>query len=97
MVRATLRNLERQLVVERAEQRVLHCVDEFLELWELSDELGQPLPESLDFIGGIIDEGFLLPTFPKVINYIDDCRADGSLLDPKVLFRKLLPWGQHYV
>ena len=57
MVRATLRNLERQLVVERAEQRVLHCVDELVEQWERRSEFGQPLPDSLDFIGEIIDEG----------------------------------------
>ena len=101
MVRATLRGLERQLVVERVEQRVCFRVQELVKGWRWaaalsgSGKLGHPLPDPLEFVGQLItEEGVYLPTFPRAIGYLIDCQSRGAAPEEKTLFKRLLPWSE---
>jgi len=85
------------LVVERAEGRICFQVEELINQWRRTSPLGKPVPDSLEFMKRIIDEGFYLPTFSKVINYLDECKAKSTAPDGKSLFKKLLPWSSYPV
>ena len=53
MVGARLRRLERQLVLERAEQEVASQVDRLLLEWDVAQCFGRPLPQPFEFVNGI--------------------------------------------
>ena len=91
IVRATLRALERNLVVDRAEQRVCFRVEELVKKWRWAIELGKPIPDPMEFIGEILDEGIYLPTFNKTIGYMNDCQSGSKVPEGKKLFQQLLP------
>ncbi len=87
-----LRRLERALVSERAELAVDAAVDELLMRWTNDRPEGTSLSEAVEFVRGLIFEGFLLPTGPIASNYLEKCRREGSTPDPDRLKRILLPW-----
>ena len=92
MVRWRLRGLERKLVFQRAEDLVARRVQQLIEDWERATHREEPCPDPRDFVNHLIDDGVYLPTFPRVINYLELCRGSADTPDPRRLRRMLLPW-----
>ena len=92
MVGARLRRLERQLVLERAEQEVASQVDRLLLEWDVAQCFGRPLPQPFEFVNGIMDAGFYLPTKMRAVHYPSGCRMEGKLPERLRLLQILLPW-----
>ena len=92
MVKSRLRGLERKLIFELAEQGVEHEVEQFLLKWDIAQCFGQPLPESLELIHRLLDEGFYLRGRTRAFSYLSDCRHEGTMPEKKQLLHILLPW-----
>ncbi len=94
MVKSQLRRLERQLVLERAEEEVCSQVDRLLLEWDVAQCFKKPLPQPFEFVNRIMNEGFYLPTRIKAVHYLSECKAGGKLPDRRVLLQILLPWSR---
>ena len=92
MTTIALRRLERALVSERAELVVRSIVADLVLRWDIARRNDAATPEATSFIRDLIDDGLLLSSGPKALNYIDLCGRDGSTPDPDRLMRILLPW-----
>ena len=94
MARSRLRGLERKLVFQRAEDLVAELVQQLAEDWEWATHHEEPRPDPLDFVKHLIDDGVYLPTFPRVINYLEERRRSGDAPDSRRLCQMLLPWSR---
>ena len=94
MVRTRLRNLERKLVMERAETCIEHEVDNLMLRWDVAQCFGKPIPDSFEFVWRLRDEGFHLPSYSSVINYLSECKHEGKQPDKRRLLQILLPWSR---
>ena len=92
MVRSKLRSLERKLVLERAEQRVGFHVDRLVQDWDLAAAQEKPRPDPLEFIKDLLNEGIYLPTYPRALNYLDECRREERLPEARRLMQILVAW-----
>ena len=63
-----------------------------MEEWEWAAHREEPVPDPSIFVQVLFADGIYLPTFPRVINYLEECRRTADIPDPKRLRQMLLPW-----
>ena len=94
MVKSRLRNLERKLVMERAELQIDLLVEQLVRRWDYAVYQGWSTPDSMEFIEQLLDAGFyLLNANMSTIRYIEECRREDKIPEQKRLLQILLPWA----
>ncbi len=89
---ARLRALERKLVHELYEIAVEEHADELADRWRDAVEHDRTPPGALDFVQGLIRDGFYLPKMSRAIEYLTGCYYDKTIPDPRRLVQTLLLW-----
>ena len=85
--------LRRKMALPLAVVRLRPVAEEFCLQWTAALACGQPAPQSHPLIGRVVGQGFRLPTFLALHNYLDRCRSRNTLPDCDELLRSLLPWA----
>ena len=89
---ARLRALERKLIHELYEIAVEEHANNLANEWQEAVENDREPPGALDFVQGLIREGFYLPKMSRAIEYLTECYYGKTLPNPGRLFQILLPW-----
>ena len=89
---ARLRALERKLIHELYELAVEEHANDLADEWQEAVENDREPPGALDFVQGLIREGFYLPKMSRAIEYLTGCYYGKTLPDPERLAQILLPW-----
>ena len=89
---ASLRALERALILERTELALRNALIELQAKWDPVDRHDVPKPSSFHLLDALHQSGVpLLPAVPSAMGYIDRCVRQGEVPDLARIFRTLLP------
>ena len=90
-IRRQVKSLQRRFAVPLAALRVRRLAEQICDEWGVAAAESKPTPDTNSIIRRIANRGLRLNTFGQLRRYLERCRDDNKLPEPRSIATVLLP------